>query len=346
MRYRDAGVDVGRASALKDEVVREIRSTWGAAVAPLAGGFAGVMRFPGAPGLLAATMDGVGTKLHLAKLAGRLDAAAADLVYHGANDLLVHGARPLAFLDYLAQATLDPDDVLAAVRGLARACREVGAALIGGETAEMPDTYLPGVLDVAGCMIGAIAPAEGARVLSDGSRVAPGDVVLGLGANGLHTNGFSLARRVLAVSGLPLDAALPGGAGVSVGAALLAPHRWYGRALLPLIDAGRVRALAHVTGGGIAGNLVRVLPEGCRAQLASDAWPRPALIRWLIAAGDVPEDDARSAFNLGLGMLAVVAPAEAVAVAADLTAAGETVWTLGRIAAGERGVDWSARAAP
>jgi phosphoribosylformylglycinamidine cyclo-ligase len=222
----------------------------------------------------------------------------------------------------------------------------VGAALIGGETAEMPDTYLPGVLDVAGCMIGAIAPAEGARVLSDGSRVSPGDVVLGLGANGLHTNGFSLARRVLAVSGLPLDAALPGGAGVSVGAALLAPHRWYGRALLPLIDAGRVRALAHVTGGGIAGNLVRVLPDGCRARLAPDAWPRPALIRWLIAAGDVPEDDARSALNLGLGMLAVVAPAEAAAVAADLTAAGETVWTIGHIAAGERGVEWSARAAP
>jgi phosphoribosylformylglycinamidine cyclo-ligase len=346
MRYRDAGVDVARADALKHEVVREIRSTWGAAVAPLAGGFAGVMRFPGAPGLLAATMDGVGTKLHLAKLARRLDAAAADLVYHGANDLLVHGARPLAFLDYLAQATLDADDVLAAVRGLARACREVGAALIGGETAEMPDTYLPGVLDVAGCMIGAIATAEGSRVLSDGSRVAPGDVVLGLGADGLHTNGFSLARRVLAVSGLALDAALPGGAGESVGAALLAPHRWYGRALLPLVDAGRVHALAHVTGGGIAGNLVRVLPDGCRARLAADAWPRPALIRWLIAAGDVPEDDARSALNLGIGMLAVVAPAEAAAVASDLAAAGETVWPLGRIAAGARGVDWSAGAAP
>src|SRR5260221_12495964 len=138
MRYRDAGVDVARSDALKEEVGREIRSTWGATVSPLVAGFAGVMRFPGAPGLLAATMDGVGTKLHLAKLANRLDDAAADLVFHGANDLLAHGARPLAFLDYLAQATLAPDDVLAAVRGLARACREVGVALIGGETAEMP----------------------------------------------------------------------------------------------------------------------------------------------------------------------------------------------------------------
>jgi phosphoribosylformylglycinamidine cyclo-ligase len=346
MRYRDAGVDVARSDALKDEVVREIRSTWGAAVAPLAGGFAGVMRFPGAAGLLAATMDGVGTKLHIAKLARRLDDAAADLVYHGANDLLVHGGRPLAFLDYLAQASLDPDDVLAAVRGLARACREVGAALIGGETAEMPDTYLPGVLDVAGCMIGAITPSDGARVLSDGSGVTAGDLVLGLGASGLHTNGFSLARRVLATSGLALDAALPGGAGESVGASLLAPHRWYGRALLPLVETGRVRALAHVTGGGIAGNLVRVLPAGCRAHLAADAWPRPALFRWLVAAGQVPEDDARSALNLGIGMLVVVAPAEAAPVAADLDAAGETVWTLGRIAAGSRGVEWSGRAAP
>ena len=346
MRYRDAGVDVARADALKDEVVREIRSTWGASVSPIVGGFAGVMRFPGAPGLLAATMDGVGTKLHLAQFAHQLDAAAADLVYHGANDLLVHGARPLAFLDYLAQAALQPDDVLAAVRGLARACREVGAALIGGETAEMPDTYLPGVIDVAGCMIGVIPSSDGSRVLSDGSRVAPGDVVLGLGASGLHTNGFSLARRVLARSGLALDAALPGGAGESVGGALLAPHRWYGRALQPFVDAGRLRALAHVTGGGIAGNLVRVLPEGCRAHLAADAWPRPALFRWLLTAGDVPEDDARRALNLGIGMLVVVAPTEAAAVASDLAAAGETVWTLGRIASGARGVEWSARPAP
>ena len=366
MRYQDAGVDVSRSDALKDEVIREIRSTWSAVVAPLAGGFAGVMRFPGAPGLLAATMDGVGTKLHVAKLARRLDDAAADLVFHGANDLLVHGARPLAFLDYLAQSTLDPADVLAVVRGLARACREVGAALIGGETAEMPDTYLPGVIDVAGCMLGTIAlpvgspvhsdgspvhsdgspvHSDGSRVLSDGSRVLAGDIVLGIAANGLHTNGYSLARRVLADSGLALEAPLPGGTGESVGEALLAPHRWYGPALLPLVETNRVHALAHVTGGGIAGNLVRVLPQGCRARLAADAWPRPALFRWLIETGQVPEDDARRAFNLGLGMLVIVAPDGAASVSADLAAAGETVFTLGSIAAGERGVEWSVRAA-
>ncbi len=335
-RYRDAGVDLARSDALKDVLVREIRSTWGEAVVPLVGGFAGIVRFPGAPGLLAATMDGVGTKLHLAKAAGRLADAAADLVHHGANDLLVHGARPLAFLDYLAQARLEPADVLAAVRGLARACREVGAALVGGETAEMPDTYLPGVIDVAGCMLGVAEPGA----LLDGTRVRPGDVVLGLASDGLHTNGFSLARRILADSGLAPGEPLPGGAGESVGEALLAPHRWYGRAVLPLVTAGRLHALAHVTGGGIAGNLVRVLPEGCRARVDPAAWPRPALQRWLVHAGAVPEADARGAFNLGIGLLAVVAPEEAARVVAALAAARETVWKVGEVVAGERGVEW------
>ena len=345
MRYRDAGVDVSRSDAIKDEVIREIRSTWSDAVVPLAGGFAGVMRFPGTPGapsapgssaLLAATMDGVGTKLHLAKRAGRLADAAADLVYHGANDLLAHGARPLAFLDYVAQATLEPADVLDSVRGLARACREVGAALLGGETAEMPDTYLPGVIDVAGCMLGVLRGAP-----LDGTRVRPGDRVLGIAGSGLHTNGYSLARRVLAASGLGLDDALPGGAGELVGEALLAPHRWYGPALLPLVEDGRVRALAHVTGGGIAGNLVRVLPAGARARVSPAAWPRPAVFRWLIEAGRVPEDDARVALNLGLGMLAIVEPAQADGVSRSLAAAGETAWTVGEVTAGERGVDWA-----
>jgi len=337
MRYRDAGVDVSRADAIKDELLREIRSTWGDAVLPLVGGFAGVMRFPGAPGLLAATMDGVGTKLHLAMQAGRLADAAADLVYHGANDLLVHGARPLAFLDYIAQATLDADHVLESVRGLSRACREVGCALIGGETAEMPDTYLPGVIDVAGCMLGSVDPG----LLLDGSRVRAGDVLLGLAGTGLHTNGYSLARRVLAASGLSLDAALPGGAGETLADALLAPHRWYGRALLPLAASGQLRAMAHVTGGGIAGNLVRVLPEGCRARVSPSAWPRPALFRWLQQAGNVPEDDARGALNLGVGMAVVVEPARVAAVSGALASAGETVWRLGDVAAGERGVEWT-----
>ncbi len=337
MRYSDAGVDISRSDAIKDQVVAEIRSTWGETVRPLVGGFAGVMRYPGAAPLVAATMDGVGTKLHLAMRAGRLDDAAADLVYHGANDLLVHGARPLAFLDYVAQAKLDPEAVLAVVRGLSRACREVGAALLGGETAEMPDTYLPEVIDVAGCMLGVVDDAA----LLDGSRVQAGDVVLGLAGSGLHTNGYSLARKVLAASALALSDALPGGSGESVGEALLQPHRWYGRALLPLAAAGRIRAMAHVTGGGISGNLVRVLPEGCRARVHM-TWPEPAVFRWLREAGGVPLEDARTALNLGCGMVVVTAPAEAAAVLEALAAAGEAAWRIGDVTAGERGVEWTA----
>lgn len=348
MRYRDAGVDVSRADQVKRTIGERVRATWGPSVRPIPGGFAGVMAWPAGGSvpmgggaaesgtLLAATMDGVGTKLHLALAAGRVGDAAADLVYHCADDLLVHGARPLAFLDYVAQARLDPDVIEGVVTGLARACAEVGAALLGGETAEMPDTYVPGVVDVAGCMIGIAVPR---RVL-DGSAVTPGDTLLGLSSAGLHTNGFSLARRVLERSGLGLGARLPGGRGESTGDALLAPHRWYGPALWPVIEAGRVHALAHVTGGGIAGNLVRVLPEGCRARVRAGSWPLPAVFRWLIEAGEVPEDDAREALNLGIGMILVCAPGESDALARDLEKAGEAVFRLGEVAAGERGVEW------
>ncbi len=337
MRYRDAGVDIARSDSIKDAILAEIQSTWGESVQPLVGGFAGVMRFPGEGSLIAATMDGVGTKLHLALEAGRLEDAAADLVYHGANDLLVHGARPLAFLDYIAQAQLAPEVVLAAVQGLSRACREVGAVLLGGETAEMPDTYLPGVIDVAGCMLGTVAATQ----LLDGSRVRVGDRVLALAGTGLHTNGYSLARRVLKASGLTLSHPLPGGSGESLGDALLAPHRWYGAALLPLVVQGRIRAMAHVTGGGIAGNLARVLPTGCRASVDPAAWPRPALFDWLIFAGGVPQDDARTSLNLGVGMVVVVAPEDDTEVQQALRAAGETVWSIGTIETGERGVEWT-----
>ena len=338
MRYRDAGVDLSRSDAIKDEIVREVRTTWDRTVKPLVGGFAGVMDFPRGAALLAATMDGVGTKLHLAQRAGRVEDAAADLVYHGANDLLVHGARPLAFLDYIAQARLDPAVVLAAVRGLARACREVGAVLLGGETAEMPDTYLPGVVDVAGCLIGTVDPS----LLLDGSRVTPGDALLGLAGTGLHTNGYSLARRVLASSGLSLDAPLPGGGGETMGGALLQPHRWYGRAVLPLLAGGSIRAMAHVTGGGIAGNLARVLPEGARAHVRSGAWPRPALFGWLMEAGDVPLADAREALNMGIGLVLVVPGERSNEVSGLLEAAGETVHSLGDVRPGIRGVEWDA----
>ncbi len=336
MRYRDAGVDVGAGDAVKRRLARSVESTWGPGVRPIRGGFAGLMEWPGEGPLLAATMDGVGTKLHLALAAGRVEAAAADLVYHGCNDLLCHGARPLAFLDYIAQSRLEPEVVLAVVEGLAAACREVGCALLGGETAQMPDTYLAGVVDVAGCMIGAADPA----LVLDGSRVRPGDRLLGLASEGLHTNGFSLARRVLQQSGLPLDAPLPGDPGRSVGEALLARHRPYLAALWPLLERGRLHALAHVTGGGVAGNLARVLPEGCRARVRARAWTWPTVFGWLQQAGGIPTDEMRDTFNLGIGMVACVSRGDATGAAATLRAVGEEVFEIGEVVAGERGVDW------
>jgi len=335
MRYRDAGVDIPRAEAIKQRIAHAVRATWGSGVRPLERGFAGVMEWPAGRRLVAATMDGVGTKLHLALAAGRVADAAADLVYHGANDLLVHGATPLAFLDYIAQERLEPETVAAAVEGIARACREVGAALLGGETAEMPDTYRPGVLDVAGCMLGVIG--EGGVI--DGSAVRPGDRLLGLASNGLHTNGYSLARRVLADSGLTLGDRLPG-SDPPLAEALLAPHRWYGPALAGALATGRVHALAHITGGGIAGNLERVLPLGMRARVEASRWPLPPLFRWLIAAGGIPLEDARRAFNLGIGMIAVAAPADTAALSRDLSRAGETCFEIGVVQSGERGVEW------
>jgi phosphoribosylformylglycinamidine cyclo-ligase len=335
-RYRDAGVDVAGADAVKARIAERVRATWGPGVRPIPRGFAGAIAWPGGGPLLAATMDGVGTKLHVALAAGRVDDATADLVYHCANDLLVHGATPLCFLDYIAQARLASSVVSAAIEGMARACAEVGAALLGGETAQMPDTYLPEVVDVAGCMIGWV-PAD--RVL-DGARVVPGDVVLGLGSDGLHTNGYSLARRVLAESGLGLEDRLPGGDGSSIADALLAAHRWYGPALAPQLADPAIHAVAHVTGGGIAGNLVRVLPDGCRAVLDVTAWPRPAVFEWIARAGAVPEPDLRETFNLGIGMMVVAAADSAAVLMHSLAAAGERLWRIGHIEAGARGVVW------
>lgn len=338
MRYEDAGVDIARADSVKDAIRAAVTSTWTDGVRPLAGGFAGVMRVPGGAdgSSLAVTMDGVGTKLHLAMDAGRVGDAAADLVYHCADDLLAHGARPFAFLDYVAQARLDGEVLQAVVTGLSRACREVGAVLLGGETAEMPDTYLDRVVDVAGCMIGRVDT----DAVLDGSRVRAGDVLLGLASAGLHTNGYSLARRILAESGLDLAARLPGGGGERIEDALLAPHRWYGKSVLPLLDAGDVHAIAHITGGGIAGNLVRVLPANVEAQVGSAAWPRPAVFRWLCESGSVPEDDARKAFNLGIGLVLVCPPQAADGIARRLEAGGEIAYRIGEVVEGSRRVIW------
>jgi phosphoribosylformylglycinamidine cyclo-ligase len=303
VRYRDAGVDIDAG----DETVRRIRdavrSTFGDFVVSDVGAFAGLARIPGGDPdrYLVASMDGVGTKLKVAVLAGRYDTVGEDLVNHCVDDIAVHGAEPLLFLDYVAMGKLEPSVVEQVVQGLARGCRDNGCALIGGETAEMPGLYTPPDFDLAGCIIGTVHKDE----VVDGSTVQPGDRLLGVPSTGLHTNGYSLARKVLfEVAGLKPEDALPGGDG-TVADALLAVHRSY----LPELRAlrGRLKGAAHITGGGIPGNLVRVLPEGTRVRVDRGAWRVPPVFRAIADAGQVPLDDLYRTFNMGAGLLILVA---------------------------------------
>lgn len=335
LTYRSAGVDIEAG----DEAVRRIgplaRATFRPEVLGGIGGFAGFVQVPAGyrePVLVSST-DGVGTKLKVAFMADRHDTVGIDLVAMGVNDLLVHGAEPLYFLDYVGIARLDPERVEALVRGVAEGCRQAGCALIGGETAELPGLYAPGEYDLAGFAVGIVEKSA----IIDGAGVKPGDVVLGLASSGLHSNGYSLARRIVFdVLKLGLDATLPG-TGRPVGDVLLEPTRIYVKAVLPV--RGDVHAMAHVTGGGITGNLPRVLPGRCRALVHRGAWPVPPVFATLQQAGDVVEAEMFKTFNMGIGYLLVVPPSRVSGVTAALSAAGETVHTLGEIVSGERGVE-------
>ena len=276
--------------------------------------------------------DGVGTKVLVALEAGRFDTVGEDLVNHSVNDILVHAARPIAFMDYVAGAALGVEVIAGIVEGIARGCRNHGMALAGGETAQMPGLYRAGTFDLAGTIIGVVEEGDALH----GDQVMPGDVLLGYASTGLHTNGYTLARRIVfEQAGLRLSDAL-GDTGKSVADALLAVHRSYVPSLAPVL--GQVHALAHITGGGIGGNLIRVLPEGCRATVHMGAWERPALYRFLQQAGAVSEAEMREVFNLGIGMIAVL-PAMSVDLArAAARVAGVETWVIGVVEAGERQV--------
>ena len=335
LTYRSAGVDIEAG----DEAVRRIaplaRATFRPEVLGGIGAFAGFVQVPAGyrePVLVSST-DGVGTKLKVAFMADRHDTVGIDLVAMSVNDLLVHGAEPLYFLDYIGLAQLDPARVEALVRGVAEGCRQAGCALIGGETAELPGLYAAGEYDLAGFAVGVV---ERERII-DGAAVKPGDAVLGLASSGLHSNGFSLARRIVFDElKLGVDAILPGTAR-PLGEVLLEPTRIYVRAVLPV--RARVHAMAHVTGGGITGNLPRVLPEGSRALIRRGAWTVPPVFAALQDAGGVAEAEMFRTFNMGVGYLLVVPSAQEREVAAVLTAAGETVHAIGEIVPGERGVE-------
>ena len=279
--------------------------------------------------LLVATTDGVGTKLKVAIEANRHDTIGIDLVAMCVNDLVVQGAEPLFFLDYFATGKLDVAAGTAIVGGIAAGCREAGCALIGGETAEMPGMYAKDDYDLAGFSVGIV---ERDTVVT-GETVAAGDVVLGLASSGVHSNGYSLVRRIVADQGLRYDAPAPFDRSRSLGEALLTPTRIYVKSCLAAVRGRRIKALAHITGGGLTENVPRVLPESVAAEIDAHGWPLPPVFAWLMRAGGVAPQEMARTFNCGIGMVAVVAAADADAVTAELTEAGETVHRIGRIVA-------------
>lgn len=347
--YEQAGVSIAAGNALVRAIAPLAKSTRRPGADAALGGFGGVFD-PKAAGfrdpLLVAANDGVGTKLKLAIEHDAHDGVGIDLVAMCANDLIVQGAEPLFFLDYYASGKLDTAVAERVIAGIAEGCRQAGCALIGGETAEMPGMYADGDYDLAGFCVGAVERDE----LLTGDRVADGDVILGLASSGVHSNGFSLVRRLAADKGWKLDRPATFDHDVRMIDALMAPTRIYVKPLLPELRAGRIHGLAHITGGGLLENIPRVLPNGLHAHVDADAWPQPRLMAFLQAQGAIEPEEMARTFNCGIGMAVIVAPADADTVAANLTAAGETVLRIGTVRAGERGCTvtgstetWSAR---
>jgi phosphoribosylformylglycinamidine cyclo-ligase len=341
MDYRQAGVDIDAGN----ETVRRIRSLARATFTPGVlsdiGAFGGLFKLDRdayREPVLVSSADGVGTKLKVAFMTGRHDTIGADLVNHCVNDILVQGARPLFFLDYLATGRLSAEVAARVVAGVAAACRENGCALIGGETAEMPGFYADGEYDLAGFIVGAV---ERARII-DGRAIVPGDVLVGLRSTGLHTNGYSLARRIcFDLCGWTPDTFVAE-LGMPIGEALLATHRSYLRPITPILDANLVKGMAHITGGGITENLPRILPAGCAADVRRGSWETPPLFRLLQAKGSVGDDEMFRAFNMGLGLILVCAAGDRDTVHRRLAEAGETgARDVGAIVGGDREVRYA-----
>ena len=328
--YRDSGVDIEAGDALVERIKPLARATARAGVMGGLGGFGALFDLKAAgfaDPVLVGTTDGVGTKLKVAIETGRHGTVGIDLVAMCVNDLVVQGAEPLFFLDYFATGALSVEHAAVVVAGIADGCREAGCALVGGETAEMPGMYAAGDYDLAGFAVGA---AERGRLLPEDVRA--GDAILGLPSAGVHSNGYSLVRRVMAAAGAGWEDAAPFAPGLSLADVLMAPTRIYVRAVLSLHRAGLLRGAAHITGGGLPGNVPRMLPEGCHAELDAAAWALPPVFRWLAEAGGVAAGEMLRVFNCGVGMALVVRDAEAAL--AHLAGEGEAATVIGRVGAG------------
>jgi phosphoribosylformylglycinamidine cyclo-ligase len=335
MDYKASGVDIDAGNETVRRIRALARSTFTSGVLSDIGSFGGLFRLEAdrfKDPVLVSSADGVGTKLKVAFMANRHDTVGQDLVNHCVNDILVQGATPLFFLDYLATGKLSPAVAEAIVGGMAGACRENNCALLGGETAEMPGMYNEGEYDLAGFIVGVV---DRERLIS-GRTIAIGDVLVGIPSSGLHTNGYSLARRIVFEHmHLDVDSHVPE-LGRTVGDVLLEPHRSYLPLIAPLINAGRIKGMAHITGGGITDNLPRVLPHGTAAIVDAGAWPVPPLFAWLQAAGKVPADDMLRTFNMGIGLIAVCAKEQAEPLIGELAArGGRDARVIGEVVAGE-----------
>ena len=339
MDYKSSGVDIEAGNETVRRIKALARSTFTAGVLSEIGSFGGLYRLDPTGWkdlILVSSADGVGTKLKVAALANEHTTIGCDLVNHCVNDILVQGARPLFFLDYLATGKLSPDVAVQVVEGLARACKENGCALLGGETAEMPGFYADGEYDLAGFIVGAV---EG-ETLIDGRSIGVGDVIIGLPSTGLHSNGYSLARRIVFDHlGLAVDSEVTE-LGEPVGRALLRPHRSYLTAVYPLIGRGAIKGMAHITGGGLTDNLPRILPAGTAAQIDRSRWTVPPLFQWLQRSGDVPDDDMLRTFNMGIGLTIVCTPALADTIVEDLRTRHEEAIVIGEIVRGDRNVQY------
>jgi phosphoribosylformylglycinamidine cyclo-ligase len=327
--YRDAGVDIAAGHALVGAIKPLVEATARPGAEAVLGGFGALFDLKAAgydDPILVATTDGVGTKLTVAIATGRHDGIGTDLVAMCVNDLVVQGAEPLFLLDYFATGRLDVEVARQIIAGIAAACRKVGCALIGGETAELPGMYAEGEFDLAGFAVGAVA--RGAVV--DGSRIRDGDIVFGLASSGLHSNGFSLVRRIVEEEGLAWRDPAPFAPELSLGEALLVPTRLYVESCLAGCRAGLVKGLAHITGGALLDNIPRILPQGLAAELDAASWDLPPVFRWLAAAGVGDEELART-FNCGIGMVAIASPEDAAALCQLLERHGESVRRIGRI---------------
>ena len=335
--YSDAGVDIDAATRATDKIKELARRTFNERTLSEIGSFGGM--FDGAfPKLsqpvLVASADGVGTKLKIAFATGVHNTVGRDLVNHCVNDILVQGARPLFFLDYVATGKLSPDVVASVVEGVTNGCRENGCVLLGGETAEMPGFYQDGEYDIAGFIVGVVDRNK----IIDGKTIAPGDVLLALPSAGLHTNGYSLARKLFfEVAGYKPDTQIPE-LGMTAGEALLLPHLSYLKPLDSLLDEARIKGLPHITGGGLTDNIPRILPEGTAVKIRKDSWPIPPLFELMRELGNVSESEMYRTFNMGVGMVIVCSTDDAEAIASHLRTHGEAVYEIGNVVAGNREV--------